>query len=80
MLMSRANGCNIVCQQLPTLLEYMLHMHVASNCTPCCNMLLGIVVQSLKPVKLLAMCKGTQQLLGVIGQQCCAHFARALKL
>ena len=57
----------------------MLHMHVASNCTHCC-MLLGIAVQSLKPVKLLAMCKGKQQLLGVIGQQCCAHFARALKL
>ena len=39
---------------------WMLHIHVASNCTHCC-MLLGIAVQSLKPVN-LAMCKGTQQI------------------
>ena len=51
-------------------------LHVLSNCTPCC-MLLGIVVQSLKPVKPLANCKWMQQLLGVVGQKCCAHFARA---
>ena len=31
-------------------------LHVASVCTPCC-MLLGVVAQSLKPVKLLATCK-----------------------
>ena len=36
-------------------------LHVASFCSPCC-MLLGVVAQSLKPVKLLAMCKRTQQL------------------
>ena len=51
-------------------------LHVASICTPCC-MLLGIVVQSLKPVKLLATCKWMQQLLGVVGEQCCTQFARA---
>ena len=36
-------------------------LHVLSFCSPCC-MLLGVVAQSLKPVKLLAMCKRTQQL------------------
>ena len=33
-------------------------IYVVSVCTPCC-MLLGVVVQSLKPVKLLATCKQT---------------------
>ena len=36
-------------------------LHVASVCTPYC-MLLVVVVQSLKPVRLLAACKRTQQL------------------
>ena len=34
-------------------------LHVASVCTPRC-LLLGVVAQSLKPVKLLATCKRTQ--------------------
>ena len=59
--------------------QYCWMLHVAPSCTPFC-MLLGIVVQSLKPVKLLANYKWTEQLLGVVGQQCCTHFARALKL
>ena len=36
-------------------------IRVASVCTPCC-MLLGVVATSLKPIKLLATCKRTQQL------------------
>ena len=42
----------------------------------CCRVLLGFVAQSLKPVKLLATRKRTQQLptiLGVVGQQCCVR-------
>ena len=37
-------------------------LYVASVCTPvaCCCVLLGVVAQSLKPVKLLAPCKRTQ--------------------
>ena len=41
-----------------------------------CCVLLGVVTPSLKPVKLLAMCKRTQQLpamLGVVGQQYCVR-------
>ena len=41
--------------------------------TPCC-MLLDVVAQTLKPVKLLATYKRAQQLptmLGVVGQKCC---------
>ena len=41
---SYANGRNIVGQQL------LLMLHVMAVCTPCC-MLLGVVAQSLKPVK-----------------------------
>ena len=36
-------------------------LHVVSVCTPCC-VLLRVVAQSLKPVKLLPTCKRTQQL------------------
>ena len=36
-------------------------LQVPSVCTPCC-VLSGVVAQSLKPVKLLATCKRTQQL------------------
>ena len=39
---------------------WMLH-HVVFVCTPCC-MSLRVVAQNLKPVKLLATCKRTQQL------------------
>ena len=35
----------------------------------CCCVLLGVVVQSLKPVKLLAKCKRTQQRPTLLGQQ-----------
>ena len=47
-------------------------LYVASLCTPCC-MLFGVAAQSLKPVKLLATCKRTQQLttlLGVVASVC----------
>ena len=44
-------------------------LHVASVCTPCC-MFLGDVGQSLKPVKLLAMCKRTQQLPTLLDVTC----------
>ena len=38
-------------------------LHVASFCTPCCIcVLLAVVAQSFKTVKLLATCKRTQQL------------------
>ena len=53
-LKPRANGSNRVGQQLPTLLD-----------VTCCvrfHTLLHVVAQSLKPVKLLAACKRTQQL------------------
>ena len=48
----------------------------------CCCKLLGVVVQSLKLVKLLAMCKWTQQLSTLLGQQCwelLCPFAHSLK-
>ena len=54
-------------------------LHVSSVCTPS-FMLLGLVVLSLKPVKLLAKCKRAQQLptfLGVVGQQCCVRLQGA---
>ena len=35
----------------------------------CCSVLLGVVVHSLKPVKLLATCKRTQQLATLQAQQ-----------
>ena len=63
LIKSRPNGRNIVGQQLPTWLDVIC---CASVCTPCCIMpgrvLLGVVTQSLKPVKLLATRKQTQQL------------------
>ena len=49
-------------------------LHVASVCTPCC-MLLDVVAQRLKPVKLLATHKRTQQLPTVLHP-----FAHGLKL
>ena len=36
----------------------------------CLGTPLGVVAQSLKPFKLLATCKRTQQLLAMLGQQC----------
>ena len=51
---------------------YMLRP-LAHSVACCCNvvaMLLGVVAQSLKLVKLLAVCKWTQQLSTLLGQQC----------
>ena len=44
--------------------QYCWMLHVASVCTPCC-MLLDVVAQSLKPVKLFS-----QQLPTLLAQQC----------
>ena len=55
LLRLRANGRNIVGQQLLTLLD----VTCCVCCTPSC-MLLRVVGQSLKPVILLAPCKRTQ--------------------
>ena len=55
-----ANRSNIIGHQLPKhcwILRVASVYHVA-----CCCVLLGVVAQSLKPVKLLATCKRTQQL------------------
>ena len=55
-------------------------LHVASVCTPSC-MLLDVVAQSLKPVKLFAPCKRTQHCWlttpGIVGS-CCARLHVAL--
>ena len=59
-LKPRANGRNIVGQQLPIL--WMLH--VASVCTPCC-MLLGVVASACTPLP-----TRTQQLPTLLAQQC----------
>ena len=59
-----ANGRNVVAHRLPTLLHVTCCVRLH---TPCC-MLLGVVsAQSLKPVKLLATCKRTQQFLTLLG-------------
>ena len=71
-----ANGRNIVGQQLPTLLDVTCCVRLYTCC-----MLLRVVAQSLKLVKLLATHKLTQQLqtmLGVVGQQCCIRLHTAL--
>ena len=57
-----------------------LYAHIVAYCC----MLLGVVVQSLKLVKLLAMANGhndsQQCVLGVVGQHCCTHLHGALKI
>ena len=72
--------------------QYCWMLHVASVCTPsvhrCCCVLLGVVAQSLKPVKLVAPCQQAQHcwmphvasiftpcsmLLRVVGS-CCTNF------
>ena len=65
-LKPQANGRSIVGQQLPTLLDVTCCVRLHTG--PCC-MLLGVVAQSLKVVKLLATCKRTQQLPTLLGQQ-----------
>ena len=54
------NGLNIVGQQLPTVLDVTccVRLHTLLHDVVC----LGVVAQSLKPIKLLATCKRTQQL------------------
>ena len=61
-LKESANGCNIVGQQLQTLLDQKCYiLRPCAHPVACCCVLLGVVAQSLKhPVKLLAPCKGTQ--------------------
>ena len=61
-LKERANGCNIVGQQLQTLLDQKCYiLRPFAHPVACCCVLLGVVAQSLKPpVKLLTPCKGTQ--------------------
>ena len=56
------NGRNVVGQQRPALLRPFAHP------AACCCVLLRVVEQSLKPVKLLATCKRTQQLPSLLGQ------------
>ena len=74
-LKPRANGRNIIGQQIPTIVGcYMLCPF--THPVLCCFVLLGVVAQRwrLKPVKRLATyaCKRTQQLLTLFapGQQC----------
>ena len=78
----RASGRNIVGQQLPTFFgRYTLRpfAHPAA----CCCVLLGVVAQSLKPIKFLATCKHTQQLptswANNVGS-CCVRFHVLLKV
>ena len=58
-------------------------LHVESIWTPCCMLhVLGVVAQSLTPVKLFrASCKRKQQLPTLLGQQggelLCPYFARS---
>ena len=56
-------------------------LHVVSICTPC-GMLLGVVVRSLKQVKLLATCKQTQHwelLANNVASICTGLFAMTFK-
>ena len=56
MLKPRVNGCNIVGQQLPTLLDVTcrVRLHTLLHVVRCCCVLLRVVAQSLKPVKLFS--------------------------
>ena len=59
-------------------------LYVASVCTPvaCCCVLLGVVAQSLKPIRLLATCKRTQQLPTLLANNvgsCCVRLHAALQ-
>ena len=67
-----ANGRNIADQQLPTLMDVTccVRKHTLLHVVASCCVLLGVIVQSLKPVKLLAICKRTQQLPTLLGQPC----------
>ena len=90
---ARANGRNIVRQQLPTTPNIVGCFMLRSFAHPvaCCYLLSGVVAQILKPGKLLATCKRTQQiptmldqhcweLFGLVRQQCCVRLHWALHL
>ena len=51
-LKPRANRRNIVGQHFPTLLHGFCMLRPFAHPVACCSLLLGVVVQSLKPVKL----------------------------
>ena len=55
-------GHNIVRQELPTLWHVTCCVRFHNGPVACCCVLLGVVAQSLKPVKRLATCKRTRQL------------------
>ena len=69
----------------PNIVECYMLCPLAHPVACCCNvvaMLLGVVAQSLKLVKPLAVCKWTQQLSTLLGQQCwelLCPFAHSLK-
>ena len=60
--MQSANGRHIVDQQLLTLLDVTCCVRLYTHPVACFCVLLGVVGQSLKPFKLLATCKRTQQI------------------
>ena len=78
----RASGRNIVGQQLPTFFGCYT-LRPLAHPAACCCVLLGVVAQSLKPIKLLATCKQTQQLptswANNVGS-CCVRFHVLLKV
>lgn len=72
LLKPRANGGNIVGQQIPTIVGCNM-LCPFTHPVLCCCVLLQVVAQSLKPVERLVRCKRTQQLLTLFvgpGQQC----------
>ena len=79
-LKALANGPNIVGQQHPSLLGPTMLCLVASVCMEpqqCCH-LLALVAYSLKPVKLLGLCKRTQHCWPTTPNNvgCCWHLLR----
>ena len=60
-----------------------VRLHTLLHVVAYCCMLLGVAAQSLKPVKLLATCKRTQQLPTLLGQPCSEllrPFSRSFRL
>ena len=65
-----------------TLLDVTCCVRLHTLLFACCCVLLGVVAKSLKQAKLLAMCKGTQHLLTLLGELCwelLSPFARTFK-
>ena len=62
-------GRNIVGKQLPTLLYVTccVRLHTLLHVVACRCVLLGVVAQSVNPVKLLATCKQTQKVPAMLG-------------